>query len=103
MTEPKPCTRCNGSGTEPDPLNDAWTALQQAIDRVYDESQRRGVRGAAARHRELADARITILEAALRDMLGGFEPQLGMRGTHQILQVPNEDIDNWRKILEGES
>ena len=57
-------------------------------------------RSSALQAREQHEARIVSLEAALRDILGrlGDAPVPGSSAL--ILQVPNEDVANWRKVLD---
>lgn len=111
MTEHlNPCTRCNGSGTEPGEISVALDDLARAANAITAgaasdrELARQGkdLLTAIEVYRGACAARITSLEAALRDILGRFPERRAQQGTHQLLQVPNEDVTNWRKVLDGE-
>ena len=106
MTE-KPCTRCHGSGTEPDRARQEWDRIRThiAAANLPDELDKQlhydafNMRSAHLAVEEEQQARITFLEAALRDILSRFrEPY---QGSVQLLQVPNEDLRGWRVVLDG--
>jgi len=106
----KPCTHCGGSGTEPDPVNEAYKALLAVIDGWDAPPMHHNagldlrnaafqLRSAAGDEREQHEARVVFLEAALRDILSRFgEP---LRGAMQIWRADNEDIRNWQAILDN--
>ena len=102
------CTHCGGSGHEPEALLQAarkHAALVNGaniIPALKDEIGSAGaaIHAAALQEREQHEARIVCLEDALRAILGrmGDAPVPGSSAL--ILQVPNEDVANWRKVLD---
>lgn len=102
----KPCTHCGGSGTEPDPLNDAWVALGKEIGQIsgVSDGARQRLTDTAARAQVLTEGRITELEAALRDILGRLHMHRVDRKTVHVQAggVPLQSWDGWNATLAGE-
>ena len=109
MPEIKPCTRCNGSGTEPDALSAAYAIL---IDRIDDagiidalkDSLRIGVHclyEVATGRIDEKDARIADLTVVLRHILGRFPAEMGGASAYATGSTfwDYEDVRTWRKVL----
>jgi hypothetical protein len=96
---PKPCARCQGSGTEPDPLAEAFGDLTDVISRAQvviglkDDLAR-----AASRVRLAADERVSGLESLLAEILGHFAAECP-GASHIVLQVPQDDVRAWRERI----
>ena len=96
----KPCTRCNGSGTEPDPVTEAARELAATITSADISEGARGVLSRAATDLEAAAFKaISEKDALLDEILGVIGPQHGdhVRATHWVVQVPVADIRSWRE------
>ena len=115
MSDPKPCTRCHGSGTEPDPVQTALLDLAAAIETLASgaESDRElrqqadqarvalaAFRSAAGRAADGQAARIASVETALRDILGHFDGP-ALLGEVTMWRADNKDVEAWRRILDG--
>ena len=99
-TARRPCSRCEGSGTEPDPVDLAWRDLRAAIRELPMSTTRQGLERAAAGLRLAVCSRTDDLERLADEILG----RLGdgcHGGTHTILQVPVEDVASWRERRAG--
>ena len=108
------CTRCGGSGSEPDPVRQGFEDLLTAIRALADGAESNAELERQASHAQTAltvcrsavqnrtavhAARITFLSATLRDILGRFGPQL--QGEMQIWRASNEDVEAWRRVLDA--
>ena len=103
----KPCTRCNGSGTEPDAVTEAARELAATIHSADISEGTRGILCRAATDFEGAAFKaISEREALLDEILGRFgmapAPAAGDDGhspfaTHWMVQVPVADIQSWRE------
>ena len=108
MAAPKPCTHCNGSGSEPDPIEDARMALAGAIATARTalefegrESAGDAVAAAADRFARLCDLRIAAMEDALSGLLACCTPPGWPAAPHTIAQIPNADLESCRAVLAG--
>lgn len=96
------CNHCGGTGEEPDPIRQAFELLLAAVDELEDGAAV-AVGRAANAYRDVVQARVTFLEAALRDMLGHLSLPARRSGTAFIasFQAPYSQLDGWYAILEG--
>lgn len=95
------CKRCGGSGKEPDPVGEAWDELWRRLGLSADAS---GLRQAADVYRGQVQARITFLEAALRDLLAHVPVPDARRGNAIMgtFTASWESLDRWRAVLDGQ-
>jgi hypothetical protein len=96
----KPCSRCNGSGTEPDAIAEAVAELADMIrDIPVGVGAKDKLAAGVARLRDVARER----EALLDEILGRFsdapddDGRRGIAATHWVVQVPVADIQSWRE------
>jgi hypothetical protein len=96
-----PCTRCNGSGTEPSALDEAARDLAALISSAeMSEDTRDALSQAAARLNAVACARLSQREALLDEILRAIgEPGDGKPGpwSHWMVQLPAGDVRSWRE------
>jgi len=100
----RPCERCEGSGTEPDPLDRTHRELCALISRVENPANSAGLRGdlaaAAGWLYKAARDRQHELEALLDEILGALGT-VPPRASHMIMQVPAADVQAWRERRAG--
>lgn len=101
----KPCTRCNGSGTEPDAVTEAARELAATIHSADISEGARGILCRAVTDFEGAAFKaISEREALLDEILGRFDMAPAPADRHSehgpttwIVQVPVADIQSWRE------
>ena len=100
----RPCSRCEGSGAEPDPVDLAWRDLRAAIRELPMSTTRRGLERAAADLRLAVCSRTDDLERLADEILrhfAGFPDEDAPRATHWLAQIPVADIASWRERRAG--
>ena len=97
----KPCTRCNGSGQEPDAIAEAAKTLALAISKTQEwPGPRQELTAAAAKLRDAARDRLDQREALLDEILnciGDARDNGYVLYTHRVVQVPVADIQSWQE------
>ena len=104
----RPCSRCEGSGTEPDPVDLAWRDLRAAIRELPVSTTRQGLERAAADLRLAVCNRTDDLGRLADEILSHFDmaplvdaPRTGPCATHWLAQIPVADIASWRERRAG--
>jgi hypothetical protein len=97
----KPCSRCEGSGTEPDPVDVAWRDLRAAIRELPMSTTRQGLERAAADLRLAVCNRTDDLERLADEILRHFDEKAAGGACNLILSVPVADVASWRERRAG--
>lgn len=96
---PRPCTHCDGSGTEPDPVARAAGRIEALLSGT-DVVTVSAMRAAVTAYGDAITARIAALEGVLSQVLAPLIPP-PPDADDLFARMGREDYDRYRAVLDG--